>query len=185
MTSRSFVLGVCCLLAWGFSSLAFSSCKELAVTSIGGQDEFYVACTNSLLKPVYVVTQYYGGTGHFGLLSLNVGNSGFFCSGDSQQSNCQSLPRGAIPYGTYKSRKSAVTIADLSEGKAAYKYLDSIFRFPKSHGGAITIGCFVVIQKSRDDQALFRRVVKHTAMVIHRISTTAITVGVGMRIKMY
>ena len=150
MTSRSFVVGFCCLLAWGCSSIAFSSCKELAVTSISDQDEFYVACTNSLLKPVYVVTQYYGGTRHFGVLSLNVGNSGYFCSGDSQQSSCQSLPRGAIPYGTYKSRKSAVTVANLSEGKAAYKDKGSIFRFPKSHGGAITIGCFVMIQKSRD-----------------------------------
>ena len=150
MTSRSFSIGFLCLLAWSFSSLAASSCKELAVTGVGDKDEFYVVCTNSLLKPGYVVTQYYGATGHFGVLSLNVGNSGYFCSGDSQQSSCQSLPRGAIPYGTYKSRKSAVTVSNLSEGKTAYKDKDSIFRFPKSHGGAITIGCFVMIQKSRD-----------------------------------
>ena len=150
MTSRSFVFGFFCLMAWSFSSLAVSSCRELAVTSIGAKDEFYVACTNSLLKPSYVVTQYYGGTEHFGVLSLNVGNSGYFCSGDSEQSSCQASARGAIPYGTYKSRKSSVTVANLSEGKAAYKEKDAIFRFPKSHGTAISIGCFVVIQKSKD-----------------------------------
>jgi|TARA_B110000003_G_C16638270_1_gene529200 hypothetical protein len=150
MTSRPFFVGFICLLAWSFSSLAVSSCKELAVTSIGDMDEFYVVCTNSLLKPVYVVTQYYGGTEHFGVLSLNVGNSGYFCSGDSERSSCQALPRGAIPYGTFKSRKSAVTVANLSEGKAAYKEKNTIFRFPKSHGAAISMGCFVVIQRSKD-----------------------------------
>jgi hypothetical protein len=150
MTSRSFSVGVICLLAWGFSSLAVSSCKELAVTGVGDNDEFYVACTNSLLKPTYVVTQYYGGTEHFGVLSLNVGNSGYFCSGDSERSSCQALPRGAIPYGIYKSRKSAVTVTNLSKGKATYKEKDVIFRFPKSHGAAISIGCFVVIQESKD-----------------------------------
>jgi|TARA_B110000503_G_scaffold56320_1_gene90246 hypothetical protein len=150
MTSRSFSIGFLCLLAWSFSSLAASSCKELAVTGVGDKDEFYVVCTNSLLKPDYVVTQYYGGTEHFGVLSLNVRNSGYFCSGDSERSSCQALTGGAIPYGTYKSRKSEVTVANLSKGKAAYKAKDSIFRFPKSHGGAVTLGCFVVIQKSRD-----------------------------------
>ena len=60
------------------------------------------------------------------------------------------MPRGAIPYGTFKSRKSAVTVANLSEGKAAYKEKNTIFRFPKSHGAAISMGCFVVIQRSKD-----------------------------------
>lgn len=150
MTFRSFSIGFLCLLAWSFSSLAASSCKELAVTGVGDKDEFYAVCTNSLLKPDYVVTQYYGGTEHFGVLSLNVRNSGYFCSGDSERSSCQALTGGAIPYGTYKSRKSEVTVANLSKGKAAYKDKDSIFRFPKSHSGAVTLGCFVVIQKSRD-----------------------------------
>jgi hypothetical protein len=142
MTSRSFALSL--------SSLAVSSCKELAVTGVGDKDEFYVACTSSLLKPTYVVTQYYRGTKHFGVLSLNVGNSGYFCSGDSAQTSCQALPRGAIPYGTYKSRKSEVTVANLSKGKAAYKEKNVIFRFPKSHDAAISMGCFIVIQESKD-----------------------------------
>lgn len=150
MTSRPFATGFLCLLAWSFSSTAVSSCKELAVTGVGDEDEFYVACTNSLLKPTYVITQYYGGTEHFSLLSLNVGSSGYFCSGTSEQSRCQALPRGAIPYGTYKSRKSEVTVANLSKAKAAYKEKDVIFRFPKSYGAARSLGCFAVIEESKD-----------------------------------
>lgn len=150
MTSRSFSIGFLCLLAWSFSSLAASSCKELAATGVGDKDEFYVVCTNSLLKPAYVVTQYYGGTEHFGVLSLNVRNSGYFCSGDSERSSCQALTGGAIPYGTYKSRKSEVTVANLSKGKVAYKEKDAIFRFPRSHRAAQSMGCFVVIQESKD-----------------------------------
>jgi hypothetical protein len=150
MTFRSFGFCWVLLLAWGCSSLAVSGCKELAVSGIGKTDEFYVACANSLLKPTYTVTQYYGGDDHFGVLTLNVGSTGYFCAGTSEKSSCQPFPKGAVPYGRYKSHKSQVIVANISDSKMAYKEKGAIFRFPKSHGAVEAVGCFVVIQKSRD-----------------------------------
>jgi hypothetical protein len=150
MTSRLLRTIVFPIVLLSLSSIAASACNELAATSIDEEYDFYVTCTNSFSKPNYIVTQYFGGSRHFGVMSLNVGSKGFFCSGDSSKSTCDAMPRGAIPYGTYKSRKSKVTVADIKKTNSAYEEKNVLFRFPKSKRTAESKGCFVLIKESKD-----------------------------------
>ena len=150
MTFRTLISTLALLYACSYSSIVSADCKELSSKGTGKLEQFYVACTNSLLKPNFLVTQYYSDDKHFGVLTLSVANRGYFCSGDSEHSSCQSLPKGAIPYGEYKSRKSEVSIVNASESEAVYSKKGSIFKFPKSFKSVQAFGCFVVVQESRD-----------------------------------
>ena len=150
MIFRSYAFGICVFFAGSYSSYAFASCNEVSKLSVGDRDEFYVSCTNSLLKPNFVVTKYYSANKIFGMVSLNVGSSGYFCYGDSEGSSCQHLPGGGIPYGTYKSRKSKVHINSLENLEKAFQIKSIIFRFPKLMTTAKSLGCFALIKDSRD-----------------------------------